>query len=49
MRPIPQQHTVSIADLELKTVPAQELVLSADKQVLTDFVHKGRVTALQVR
>lgn len=44
-----KQHTVSIADLELKTVPAQELVLSADKQVLTDFVHKGRVTALQVR
>ena len=43
-----QQHTVSIADLELKTVPAQELVLNADKQVLTDFGHQGRVTALQV-
>lgn len=39
---------MSIADLELKTVPAQEVVLSADKQVLTDFGHQGRVTALQV-
>ena len=44
----PQQHTVSVADLELTTVPAQQLVLNADKQVLTDFGHQGRVTALQV-
>ena len=48
MRVSPQQHLVSIADLELKTVPAQEMVLNADKQVLTDFAHQGRVTALQV-
>ena len=44
-----QQHTVSIADLEVTYIPSQETVTNANKQVLTDFGHKGRVTALQVK
>ena len=45
---LPQQHTVSIADLEVTSIPSQEKVLNANKQVLTDFGHRGRVTCLQV-
>jgi len=43
-----QQHTVSIADLEVTSIPSQEKVLNVHKQVLTDFGHRGRVTCLQV-
>ncbi len=45
---LPQQHTVSIADLEVTSIPSHEKVLNANKQVLTDFGHQGRVTCLQV-
>lgn len=44
-----RQHTVSIADLEVTHIPSREVVLNANKQVLTDFGHKGKVTALQVK
>lgn len=44
-----RQHTVSIADLEVTSIPSQEKVLNANKQVLTDFGHRGRVTCLQVK
>ncbi|DBA86416.1 TPA: hypothetical protein ACH3X2_005636 [Trebouxia sp. C0005] len=43
-----RQHTVSIADLEVTSIPSQEKVLNANKQVLTDFGHRGRVTCLQM-
>ncbi|KAL0020930.1 hypothetical protein WJX77_012438 [Trebouxia sp. C0004] len=44
-----RQHTVSIADLEVTSIPSQEVVLNANKQGLTDFNHRGRVTCLQVK
>ena len=43
-----QQHVVSIADMEVTAVPAQDKIIEASSQNMADFSHSGRVTSVQV-